>query len=89
MSRKLGSMVSKWVITIVINGVYLGYNPLTNLLLTSWGILLVYTPVKLTIAMDNFPKFYVGKTSSNGLCFIGLFVYRSVRGFLVFWTVFV
>ena len=25
---------------LVINGVYLGYDPLTNLLLNSWGILL-------------------------------------------------
>ena len=37
--RKLGSMVSKWVITYSYNGVYLGYNPLTNLLLTSCCIL--------------------------------------------------
>ena len=33
-------MVSKWVISynLLINGVYWGYNPLTNLLLTSWDI---------------------------------------------------
>ena len=36
--RKLGSMVSKWVITLIINGVYWGYSPLTNHLLTSWDI---------------------------------------------------
>ena len=30
-------MVSKWVILLV-NGVYWGYNLLTNLLLTSWDI---------------------------------------------------
>ena len=36
---KLGSMVGKWIITyLLINGVYWGYNPLTNLLLTSWDI---------------------------------------------------
>ena len=33
-------MVSKWVISynLLINGVYWGYNLLTNLLVTSWGI---------------------------------------------------
>ena len=32
-------MLSKWVITyILINGLYCGYNLLTNLLLTSWDI---------------------------------------------------
>ena len=39
--RELGSMVSKWVINVynlLINGIYWGYNPLTNLLLTSWDI---------------------------------------------------
>ncbi len=31
-------MVSKWIITynLLIDGVYWGYNPLTNLLLTFW-----------------------------------------------------
>ena len=39
--RKLGSMVSKWGINgynLLVNGVYWGYNTLTNLLLTSWDI---------------------------------------------------
>ena len=35
--RKLGSMVSKWVLTYLY-GVYWGYNPFTNHLLTSWDI---------------------------------------------------
>ncbi len=37
---KLGSMVSKWwiITTYSINEEYWGYNPLTNLLLTSWDI---------------------------------------------------
>ena len=41
MSRwKLGSMVRINVLFhLLINGVYWGYNPLTNLLLTSWDIL--------------------------------------------------
>ena len=36
--RKLGSMVSKWVKIKLITGVYWGYNPLTNHLLSSWDI---------------------------------------------------
>ena len=35
--KELGSMVCKWCI-LVINGVYWGYNPFTNPLLTSWDI---------------------------------------------------
>ena len=31
-------MVSKWVITYLLNRIYWGYNPLTNHLLTSWDI---------------------------------------------------
>ena len=31
-------MVSKWVISLFINGIYWAYNPLTNHLLTSWDI---------------------------------------------------
>ena len=37
--RKLGSMVSKWLFHLPINGVYWSYNPLTNHLLSSWDIL--------------------------------------------------
>ena len=39
--RKLGSLVSKWVISynLLINGVYGGYNPLTNDLLSSLRIM--------------------------------------------------
>ena len=38
--RKLGSMVSKWVISPTYNwSIPWGYNPLTNHLLTSWDIL--------------------------------------------------
>ena len=38
-SRKIGSMVRiNWLFHLVINGVYWGYNPPTNLLLTSWDI---------------------------------------------------
>ena len=40
--RKLGSMLSKWVINLLINGVYWGCNTLTNLLLTSWDIQVWY-----------------------------------------------
>ena len=38
---------------LVINGVYLGYNPLTNLLLTSWGIL-----VGIFFSVDGVDLFY-------------------------------
>ena len=31
-------MVSKGITKILLNGVYWGYNPLTNFLLTSWDI---------------------------------------------------
>ena len=39
--------VSKWLgmaYNLLIDGVYWGYNPLTNLLLTSWDILVCYIP---------------------------------------------
>ena len=37
--RKLGSMVRiNGLFHLLINGVYWGHNPLTNLLLTSWDI---------------------------------------------------
>ena len=48
--RKLGSMVSKWVVTYnKWNGVYWGYNPLTKLLLTSWDIQVGGTPFLMVL----------------------------------------
>ena len=42
--RKLGSMVRiNGLFHLLINGVYWGYNPLTNHLLTSWDIQAVYS----------------------------------------------
>ena len=43
LSTWMSQEVSKWLVNVLfhlpINGVYWGYNPLTNLLLTSWDIL--------------------------------------------------
>ena len=43
--------VSKSLVKLVINGVYWGYNPLTNHLLTSWDIQVV--PLELLRAPEN------------------------------------
>ena len=48
-------MVSKWLITytVLINGVYWGYSPLTNLLLTSWDILVPPEIAKQLLRFDG------------------------------------
>ena len=50
-------MVKKWVRVItylLLNGVYWGYNPLTNLLLTAWDILVSTLEGKLRMIWMNF-----------------------------------
>ena len=56
-------MVSKWVINsynLFINGVYWGYNPLTNHLLNSWDIQVQPSPMKKKgkSSEPNFPGNY-------------------------------